>query len=89
MNKPVPPEKTTIEIEVNTPPELMIPRFCNMIGAGYSKDRGEVILDFVYFDERFKQKEKIVGHQISKIVLTINTAKNLQDLLNRFVKDSK
>jgi len=89
MDKPNSSPKKFIEVTVTTPPELTIPKFSNLVGSLWSKERGDVVLDFLFFDERLKKEEKVVGHQVAKIVITLNTAKCLRDLLNKIVPEEK
>ena len=76
--------KKTKEVAINIMPETTLPRFSNLITASTSKERGEVILDFLFVDERLKNKEgKVVGNPIARIALTLNTAKELVRMLGK------
>jgi hypothetical protein len=79
-------ELKTKEVMVNLPQEVSMPRFSNLIAAAHSKQRGEVILDFIFIDDRLKNKEgKILGNTVSKIAITPNTAKELIKLLTKLI----
>lgn len=72
------------EIVINMPQEGPLPKFSNLVAASSSKERGEVILDFLFVDERMKNKEgKIIGNPVSRIVISMNSAKQLIKLLSK------